>query len=356
MIIMKKILVLFITFFILAPTSFAYSEAYVVMDADSGRVLGSKNMNEKNLIASTTKIMTALVAIENGNLDSIITAGDEILSVYGSMIYLDIGEEMTLEDLIYGLMYQSGNDAAMTIASNIMDYDKFIETMNKKAIEIGMLNTNFENPHGLDDETKNYSTAYDLALLMRYATKNKTFMNITGSKKYIVDSNVERHIWYNKNKLLSTYKYATSGKIGYTTKSKHVFVSSATKGSENLVIATIKDSDRFNTHKNLYEKYFEDYDSYTILDKMTFNIKEDYYKDYHLYIKNNLQLLLNDEEKEKIKLNIELVKLKKVEDGSNVGSVNILINDNVIHSEKIYVSKIENKIQKIKNWLFFWKN
>jgi len=89
---------------------------------------------------------------------------------------------------------------------------------------------------------------------------------------------------------------------------------------------------------------------------MTFNIKEDYYKDYHLYIKNNLQLLLNDEEKEKIKLNIELVKLKKVEDGSNVGSVNILINDNVIHSEKIYVSKIENKIQKIKNWLFFWKN
>lgn len=352
---MKKLIFLFLCLFLLVSNVNASAHAYVVMDASSGRVLMSSNMNEKNLIASTTKIMTALVALENAPLDLVIETGEEVNSVYGSMLYLDVGEELTLKDLLYGLLFQSGNDAAMVIASNVMPYDKFMEEMNRKAVSIGMKNTVFENPHGLDDDTKNYSTAYDMALLMRYATNNNTFMEITGQTKYTVDSNIERHIWYNKNKLLTLYKYATSGKIGYTTSSKHVFVSSAKKGEEELVIATIKDTDRFNTHKNLYEETFDKYDKYMILNRYTFSLKEDYYKDYHLYIKNDFEVMLNEDEKDKIKLDIKLKKLDKVGDNEQVGYVNVYIKNELVHKEEIYAVSKEGKLKKIKNWLFFWK-
>ena len=352
---MKKLIFLFLCLFLLVSNVNASAHAYVVMDASSGRVLMSSNMNEKNLIASTTKIMTALVALENAPLDLVIEAGEEVNSVYGSMLYLDVGEELTLKDLLYGLMFQSGNDAAMVIASNVMPYDKFIEEMNRKAVSIGMKNTVFENPHGLDDDTKNYSTAYDMALLMRYATNNNTFMEITGQTKYTVDSNIERHIWYNKNKLLTLYKYATSGKIGYTTSSKHVFVSSAKKGEEELVIATIKDTDRFNTHKSLYEETFDKYDKYMILNRYTFSLKEDYYKDYHLYIKNDFEVMLSEDEKDKIRLEIKLKKLDKVSDNEQVGYVYVYVKDELVHKEAIYVVSKESKLKKIKNWLFFWK-
>ena len=352
---MKKLIFLFLCLFLLVSNVNASAHAYVVMDASSGRVLMSSNMNEKNLIASTTKIMTALVALENAPLDLVIEAGEEVNSVYGSMLYLDVGEELTLKDLLYGLMFQSGNDAAMVIASNVMPYDKFIEEMNRKAVSIGMKNTVFENPHGLDDDTKNYSTAYDMALLMRYATNNNTFMEITGQTKYTVDSNIERHIWYNKNKLLTLYKYATSGKIGYTTSSKHVFVSSAKKGEEELVIATIKDTDRFNTHKSLYEETFDKYDKYMILNRYTFSLKEDYYKDYHLYIKNDFEVMLSEDEKDKIRLEIKLKKLDKVSDNEQVGYVYVYVKDELVHKEAIYVVSKECKLKKIKNWLFFWK-
>ena len=352
---MKKVTILFLCLFLFVSKVNASAHAYVVMDAESGRVLMGSNINEKNLIASTTKIMTALVAIENAPLDLVLRAGEEVLSVYGSMLYLDVGEELTLRDLLYGLMYQSGNDAAMVIACNVMPYDKFIAEMNRKAVSIGMKNTSFENPHGLDDDTKNYSTAYDMALLMKYATNNEVFMEITGQTKYTVDTNIERHIWYNKNKLLTLYKYATSGKIGYTTSSKHVFVSSAKKGEEELVIATIKDTDRFNTHKNLYEKVFSEYDKYLILNKYTFSLKEEYYKNYHLYIKNDYEVMLNESEKDKVKLEIKLKKLDKVKENEEVGYVEVYIKDELVHKESIYAVSEESKLKRIKNWLFFWK-
>ena len=175
---MKKIILLFLL--ILIPLNIkASAEAYVVMDADSGRVVDSYNKDSKMLIASTTKIMTSIIAIENMDLSINIKVGDEIDSVYGSMIYVKKGEVLTLESLLYGLMLRSGNDAVMVIAENTLGYDKFIEAMNQKAKELKMYNTVFENPHGLDDESKNYSTAYDMALLMKYAMKNPEFIKIT---------------------------------------------------------------------------------------------------------------------------------------------------------------------------------
>jgi serine-type D-Ala-D-Ala carboxypeptidase (penicillin-binding protein 5/6) len=349
---MKKILLLiFLLFYITNVSAWTYS--YTVMDADSGRVLASENNNEKMLIASTTKIMTAIIALENGNLNSMIEVGDEIKQAYGSMIYIKEGEIITLEDLLYGLLLRSGNDAAIAIAKNTTGYDKFIELMNIKAKELKMYNSIFKNPHGLDEDTKNYSTSYDLALLMRYAMKNSVFRKITSSRKYFTKTNLNTYKWYNKNDLLLTYKYSTGGKIGYTTSSKHVFVSSATKDNKNLIVVTIKDTDRFNTHKALYEKYFNKYEKYKILDKYTFSLKDDNYKNCYLYIKNDFYMLLNDLEKEKVNLNVIISKNKK--DTSKAGVVQVIFNNKIIHEETIYYTTKENKISKLKKILLFWK-
>ena len=348
---MRK-LIFFLIIFLIPTFLLAYSESYVVMDADSGRILGSKNMNEKYLVASTTKIMTTILALENGSLKDKYVASDVITSVYGSMIYTKEGEEFTLEDLLYGLMLRSGNDASVIIAENQGGHDKFVEKMNKLAKKIGMKNTTFENPHGLDDDTKNYSTAYDLALLMKYAMQNEDFRKITNTKKYRVTTNMTTHLWYNKNKLLTTYKYATGGKIGYTEKSRHVFVSSATKNKKNLIVATIRDTDRFNTHENLYEEYFNKYEKYKILDKYTFSLIDDNYKNYHLYIKNDFYMLLKENEKDNLRLDIIIN--KKI-NKNKVGSVNVMLKDDLIHTETIYGVEKNNKIKSIKKMLFFWK-
>lgn len=318
--------------------------SYIVMDADSGRVLNGSNINEKHLIASTTKIMTILVALETTPLTNILCAGDEIDNAYGSMIYIDKNECMTLYDLLVGLMLRSGNDASLVIAENTLGYYNFIKKMNELALKIGMTNTVFTNPHGLDEETQNYSTSYDMALLMKYAMKNKMFMEITSIKKYTTTSNVETHLWYNKNKLLSTYKFSTSGKIGYTTKSGHIFVSSASKGKENLVVVSMKDDNQFVTHKNIYEKYFKDYDKYKVIDSYTFNIKDNYYKNYYLYVKEDVNIMLNRDELDKIDVKIDIYKKKKINNNTILGKVSVYVKDKYITSINLYGISKENKI------------
>lgn len=350
---MKKIILFLLL--IIPLNVYASTASYVVMDADSGRVIVSYNKDERMLIASTTKIMTAIIAIENMDTSLEIEVGDEIDKVYGSMIYVKKGEKLTLESLLYGLMLRSGNDAAMTIAENTLGYDKFIEEMNNKAKELKMYNTTFENPHGLDDDSRNYSTAYDLALLMKYAMKNSEFIKITNTKKYKVTTNLNTYIWYNKNQLLSSYKYATGGKIGYTKKSGHIFVSSATKDDKNLIVVTLKDTDRFNTHEYLYEKYFNEYNRYQILDKYTFFVNENNYKKYHLYIKNDFYMLLKKKEIKDLIIEINLPKNTIVKNDKEIGYVLIKLKNKVIHKEPIYASIKESKIKRIKSILFFWK-
>jgi len=167
----KKLFIYFILFFsvFLLPFGvFADSgKSTIVMDVNSGRVLYSRDSNTKRLIASITKIMTCLVTLENANMDNIVTVGDEVSKMYGTNIYIEVGEKMSIKDLVYGLMLRSGNDAAMVLAVNVFgSEEKFIKAMNDKAKEIGMKNTVFRNPHGLDEDTKNYSTAYDMAILV----------------------------------------------------------------------------------------------------------------------------------------------------------------------------------------------
>ncbi len=352
---MKKIILVFLIILIIPINLSASSAAYVVMDRDSGRVLSSYNESERMLIASTTKIMTAIVAIENANINEEYTAGEEINSVYGSMIYIKAGETLSLESLLYGLMLRSGNDAAAVIASNVSGYDNFISLMNKKAIEIGMKNTTFENPHGLDDDTKNYSTAYDMALLMKYAMNNSVFAKINNTKKYKVETNVTTHIWYNKNDLLTMYKYATGGKIGYTKTSKHIFVSSASKEDKNLIVVTFKDTNRFTNHKNLYESTFREYEKYQILNKYTFFVGEERYKKYHLYIKNDFYMLLKKSEIKNLELKIKLSSNALIIGETKIGEVSVLLDGDTIHKESIYAVGKNPIGKRIKSLLFFWR-
>ncbi len=339
---MKKIII------VLLFVCIKINASIVVMDADSGRVLYEENKDKIMLIASTTKIMTSIIALENASLNDKYVVGNEIKEVYGSMIYAKDGQTMSLQDLLYGLILRSGNDAAMIISNNVMPYNDFIENMNMKAYKLKMYNTTFENPHGLNDSTKNYSTAYDMALLMKYAINNPQFMKISSASKY----NYDNTTWYNKNELLINYKYAKSGKIGYTKKSGPVFVSFASKNGENLIIVSINEEDKFNLHKKLYEKYFNAYEKYQILNKYTFSFKtNDISKNYY-YIKHNFNMLLNDNEKKLLEIKIELFTREINGIG---GYVNIFINGKLIHKENIYIKEYEKRKSSIKDILLFWK-
>ena len=202
---MKKILVSIMLFFIFisnANASVGSASEYILLEQKTGRILEGKNYNTPLLIASITKIMTAVIAIESGKLDKELTVDDTILKAYGSGVYIEIGEKMTLRDLLYGLMLRSGNDAALMIAKYTSgSVSKFVEQMNKKANELGMINTKFVNPSGLDNEDGgNYSTAYDMAILTRYAMENKDYREITKTKSYKLQTNKKTYIWKNKNK------------------------------------------------------------------------------------------------------------------------------------------------------------
>ena len=354
---MKKVLVVLICFFIPLNISAISASSYIVMDVDSKRVLEGNDINEQRLIASITKIMTCIVTIENGNLKDKVKVDEKVLKAYGSAVYIQIGEKITLEDLLYGLMLRSGNDAALVIKSYFEDKKiDIVKLMNDKAQKLGMTNTIFKNPHGLEenDGSGNLSTSYDMALLMSYAMKNKTFRKITSTKIYSAKTDMKSYTWQNKNKLLKNYKYCIGGKTGFTEKARRTLVTVASKDNKNLVVVTLNDGNDFNDHKNLYEKKFAEYESMQVIDKRKFKIRnESYYRGVNFYVKNSFKMLVTKQEKDNIKLNITLDKLREFKDNQKVGKVQVMLNNENIYEEDIYiVRKSSNKNSlwdKIKN-------
>mgnify|MGYP002424057764 CR=1 FL=1 len=338
---MKKV-IFFCVCVILSVVNVKGYSAALVMDADSGRVLYSHDKNSRYLIASTTKIMTALVVLNNVDIKEEVVAGEEILEAYGSSIYLKPQEKFTVEDLLYGLMLRSGNDAALVLAKYTAgSMEGFVKLMNDTALMIGMHDTTFSNPHGLDEQNENRSTVYDMCLLMREAMNNEEFRKISGVSKHVAKSNFGTYEWFNKNRLITDYKYATGGKIGYTTRAKHTFVSAATKDGKNLVIATFVDGDRFDTHKNLYEKYFEMYKKYTLIDKDNLKIK--YKNGYRVYTTSSFSMLLKKDEKKNVKREVELYQDTSEEwYGTRiVGTMAITLNGVEYKRVNIYAEKLE---------------
>ena len=338
---MKKYMFLFLILLIPMNCSAKMdtSKSSIIMDLDSGRILYKNNINEKKLIASTTKIMTAVVALENGKLSEVYTAKDEILKMYGTSIYLEYNEKMKLKDLLYGLLLRSGNDAAVVIANNISkNEDDFVKLMNKKAKDIGMNNTIFKNSHGLDEKTKNYSTAYDMALLSSYAYKNKIYRSISKTKEYETNTKNKSYLWINRNKLLKTYEYCTGGKNGYTPKAGRTLVTTASKNNINLTIVTLGDNNEYVTHKNLYEYIFNNYTKFEIVDKNNFYINKTFFKD-KLYLKNNFYYLLKNDEVKYIKTIVKINKTKRYRNNDKVGYITIYFKNKEIGKVYIYVKK-----------------
>ena len=344
---MKKILLFSLFLFIGINNCYASIDSateYILMDQTTGRVLSGKNYNTPMLIASITKIMTCLLAIESNKLEETVVVDETINEAYGSGIYIEVGEEIKLKDLLYGLMLRSGNDAALMVAKYVAkDVQTFVEKMNNKAKEIGMTNTIFVNPSGLDNtDAGNYSTAYDMALLTRYAMNYKEYREIVSTKSYTVKTNKKTYVWKNKNKLLNE-KYITGGKTGYTEKAKRTLVSTASSNNMNFIVVTIRDSDDWNTHKDLYNYAFSNYIAYRILNKKTFNVIGDNYYNGTFYIKNDIYIPFKKTEVGNLIGKIELEKKENYQDNDRIGEYLIYLDEVLLYKENIYINKETNK-------------
>ncbi|MDD4036022.1 MAG: D-alanyl-D-alanine carboxypeptidase [Bacilli bacterium] len=352
--IILALLILFLLFPIKVDAFATSSECAILMDQDSGRIIYAKNIHRQRLIASITKIMTAVIAIESDRLDETVTVDETVLKSYGSNIYIEVGEKITLRDLVYGLMLKSGNDAAMMIAAYLSGSEaEFTKLMNVKVREIGMDNTIFNNSHGLDEETENWSTAYDMALLTRYAMEKKEYKKIVGTKKYVVKTNYKTYEWVNKNQLLFTNDYITGGKNGYTERAYRTLVTTSTKDNLNLIVVSLNDSNQWGNHSKLHEYGHEQYKNYKILHKKNFKVVDDYFYKDKLYIKNDYSYPLTEQEKEKVSVTVKIEKLNEYKNNEKVGELYLYLNNELIHVESIFVYKEEQKsnlLKRIINW------
>ena len=355
---MKKVLLFGLLLFIGINTCNASTDTasqYVLMDATTGRVIMGKNYNTPMLIASITKIMTCLLAVESKRLDEVVVVDEVINDSYGSGIYIEVGEEITLRDLLYGLMLRSGNDAALMVAKYIGgDVETFVNMMNNKAKSIGMSNTIFVNPSGLDNtDSGNYSTSYDMALLTRYAMNYEDYREIVKTKSHTVKTNKKTYIWKNKNKLLSE-DYITGGKTGYTEKARRTLVSTGSSNNMNFIVVTIKDSDDWSTHKDLYNYAFSNYVAYKVLNKNNFNIIGDTHYNGDFYINNNIYIPFKKNEVGNLIGKIELEKRNNYHDNDKVGDYKIYLDDKLLYKEPIYIDNVSKKGKSKSKGLLEW--
>jgi len=285
-------------------------------------------------IASLTKIMTAIVAIENGNLTDTVKISDRAYGVEGSSIYLRKGEKLSLEDMLYGLMLRSGNDAATAIAEHIGgSVEGFVFMMNEKAAFLGMENTHFRNPHGLDQKNQ-YSTPRDMAILTAYALKNPVFKEIVSTKVKTVplEGKSWDRKWYNKNKMLYKYQWADGVKTGYTSLAKRCLASSATKNGKQIAIITLSAPDDWNDHIKLFEYGFNNFEWVTMVKKGE-EIQE--IRDVNLLTGSDFSYPLKENEKDKITRKIILNQNKEP------GRIEFYFNNKFIGS--VPIIKVKNQ-------------
>ncbi|OXM88110.1 D-alanyl-D-alanine carboxypeptidase family protein [Paenibacillus rigui] len=252
-----------------APSVSIHAEAAALIDVSSGRILYSTQGDKSMRIASLTKIMTAIVAIEHGKLSDQVTVSRNAAGKEGSSIYLKLGEEMSLQHLLYGMMLRSGNDAATAIAEHVGgSVEGFAYMMNEKARLIGMDRSSFKNPSGLDEEG-HYSTANDMAKLTAYALRNPVFRDIVKTKVKKAPNPNESwdYTWLNKNKMLNLYDGADGVKTGYTKVAKRCLVSSATRNGQQLAVVTLNDPDDWSDHSRLLDYGFKNFPLLPLVNK-----------------------------------------------------------------------------------------
>lgn len=272
-----------ITLFIICAILFSFSisaleisaKSGVLLEAQSGEIVFGKNENTPLPMASTTKIMTAIVVIENENLSKTVKIQPQMTDIEGSSIYLHEGEELTVLELLYALLLESANDASVALAYTVCDsIEAFADLMNKKSLDIGLKNTHFTNPHGLDDEN-HFTTSYDLGILATYAMKNPTFAKIVSTHKMTIPLNNGEgtRVLINHNRLLRSYNGAIGIKTGFTKKCGRCLVSCATRDGVTLVCVTLNAPNDWNDHAKLLDYGFDQYESINLCSPERYVVK-----------------------------------------------------------------------------------
>ena len=343
----------------------------IILDRNSKAIIYGKNEFTKTKMASTTKIMTAIVVIENTNLNNVVEISGKAAGTGGSRLKIKKGDKITVRDLLYGLMLRSGNDAAVALAEYIGgSIEGFAVLMNKKAKEIGLKNTNFVTPHGLDSE-EHYTTTYELAILTDYALSNETFMNIVRTKTCNININGYSRTISNTNELLGNLNGVYGVKTGFTNGAGRCLVTSIKRNNLDIICIVLgADTKKIRTTDSV--KLIE----YTFSNFMNINIRnkiEDEFKNWKNInsgriniekgIKNRINLKLgeynlesypiknNTEEKIKIKIEAKLSLIAPVKEDTKVGTLIISYDDKQIQRIDILTAEEVNK-KRILDYIF----
>ncbi|MCH5163889.1 MAG: D-alanyl-D-alanine carboxypeptidase [Clostridiales bacterium] len=324
-----------------------------MLELDSGRLIMQKNKDKRLPMASTTKIMTAITVIEHTkSLDKTVVIPDEAVGVEGSSIYLQRGEELSIRDLLYGLMLQSGNDCAVALAIITGgSVENFAEMMNTLAAQIGANNTHFVNPHGLHDDS-HYTTAYDLALISAYAMKNPVFAEIVGTKVHKTtwkDHDYGRVI-VNKNKIISIFEGGNGIKTGFTKKAGRCLVSSAQRDGKTVICVVLNCGPMFEECSRLMNLAFK---SLVMSDIICTNVsicqvkvengKEDF---VDVGLESIVNYPLSEDEAKRLEFKFDLPEevSAPVKKGERIGKINIYLDNRLLFSEDLFtINSVERK-------------
>ena len=339
------------------------ARAAIIYDRTTKQIIWGKNENEKRAMASTTKIMTALVVLENSNLSDVVTISKKAAGTGGSRLKISAGDKITINDLLYGLMLRSGNDAAVALAEYVGgSIEGFANLMNKKAKELGLNNTNFVTPHGLDNE-KHYTTAYELAVLTDYALNNETFAKIVNTKSTSININGNSRNIYNTNELLGYMQGVNGVKTGFTNGAGRCLVTSCTRDNNQIITIVLgcdtkkqrtSDSSKLieyafknYTRINLEEKIQNEFENWKQINSKRIYINKANNQEISLELgeihKKIIPIKIGEERNIKIEINAIYNYEAPVEDGRKIGNIIVKNNEEIIDSIDIICSKAVEK-------------
>lgn len=322
-----------------------------LIEAESGKVLYSKNAEKRLPMASTTKIMTAILALESGvSLDRVITVSKDCVGIEGSSLYLKVGERITFEALLYGLLLSSANDAANAIAVTVGgSVEDFVTLMNNKASSLGLTNTHFANPHGLNDEN-HYTTALDLARLMAYCVENKIFVTISGCEKRVFSADEAfSRVMINHNRLLRANIGIIAGKTGFTKVSGRCLVTCAQNENLRLIAVTLNAPNDWQDHTNLYEFGFSSYER-LVFDSISLTLPIISGKSDTVCIKSEECSVFQAKSLGQISVEINAPRFlyAEIEEGEKVGEVIYRQNGKIIAKSTLFSCEKIEKAKKVK--------
>lgn len=331
----------------------------VVIEAETGTVLFSKNMSERRAMASTTKIMTAILTIEAGDLDREFTVDSYAIMVEGTSMGLREGDRVSRRDLLYGIMLPSGNDAANAAAVSVSgSVPLFVEKMNEKAAALGLSNTHFVTPSGLD-AAGHYTTAYDLAMLTAYAMKNEVFREVASCKSKVVEfgNPPYKRTLYNSNKMLSRYEGAVGVKPGFTDNARRCLVSAAERDGTLLIAVTLNAADDWNDHEKMLNYGFTQVSAYPLETGCSSSVAvAGTGRSVGVYA-DSAELSLTAIQRQKLERKVLLPRMVygAVEKGQKLGSIEFLLDGKVVKSVPLFAdSSVEAENGKLNFWQKLW--